>query len=327
MSIIEKAVDKLSANSHRTGKGGAEVLPGAGQQAGAGPMEAGRKDAVAASVAAAAVPGARTTPVAGPPEGVVNPDISFGELDLEGILSREGGRSQLAEEYRMIKRPLLLKVASSATEEVERPANLVMVSSSLSGEGKTFTSINLAVSIAMEMDRTVLLIDADLARPGLSRLLNITERQGLTECLKDEQLDLGQFLLRTDVPKLTVLPAGQRHDRATELLASNAMRSRLHEMASRYPDRILIFDSPPLLVTSEASVLASQMGQVVMVVEFGKTAQYLVKEALTQLDDRQDVSLLLNKSRDDIFSSAGRYGYGYGYGYGKRYGYGDQEES
>ncbi len=324
MSIIEKAVDKLSVGTHKTGQGIVGGSPDARRQAETAPLGERPQDTSVVSGATADA-GVRTTPAATPPKEPVKPDIILNEMGIEGILSGESGRSQLAEEYRMIKRPLLHK-ASSAIENVNRPANLIMVTSSLSGEGKTFTSLNLAISMAMEMDRTVLLIDSDLARPGLSRLLDITERQGLTECLKDENLDLGEFLLRTDVPKLTILPAGQKHDRATELLASNAMKARLHEMASRYPDRILIFDSPPLLITSEASVVAAQMGQVVMVVEFGKTAQYLVKEALTLLENKDDLSLLLNKTRDDVFSWSGG-GYSYGYGYGNRYGYGGYGDS
>ena len=193
-----------------------------------------------------------------------------------------------------------------------------MVSSALSGEGKSFTTLNLAISIAMEMDRTILLVDADLAKPGISRMLGIDDRSGFTECLKEESLDLGDFLINTDIPKLKVLPAGEPHSRATELLSSNAMRSRLNELATRYSDRIILFDSPPLLATSEASVLASYMGQVALVVAYGETPQYLVKEALSLFQSLESVSIILNKARDELFSGrSGEYSYGYG-------SYGDQ---
>jgi len=252
----------------------------------------------------------------------VDADIRFADLNLEGLLSSEGGRSRAAEEYRMIKRPLLVRAVSGRGMEEKHP-NLIMITSALSGEGKTFTSINLAISIAMEMDRTVLLIDSDLAKPKLSRMLEINDRPGFTECLKDEKLDLGQYILNTDVPKLKILPAGHHYQRSTELLASNTMQSRLTELALRYSDRIVLFDSPPLLATSEASALARNMGQVAVVVEFGSTPQYMVNEALALLPSPESASLILNKIRDDFLGmGASGYGYGYGYGYGKGYGYG-----
>jgi len=246
-------------------------------------------------------------------------EVRFSELGLEGILSPEGGRSRLDEEYRMIKRPILVR-ASSTESQPGTHQNLIMITSALSGEGKTFTSLNLAISIAMEMDRTVLLVDSDLAKPNLSRLLGISDHPGFTECLKEESLNLGNFLFNTDVPKLKLLPAGERHDRATELLSSNSMKSRLKELATRYSDRIILFDSPPLLATSESSVLASHMSQVALVVEYGMTPQYLVKEAIGLLRSDESLSLILNKTRDDFLD---RHLGGYGYGYGKGYGYGN----
>jgi exopolysaccharide/PEP-CTERM locus tyrosine autokinase len=245
-------------------------------------------------------------------------DIHFADLELEGLLNPEAGRTRLDEEYRMVKRPLLTR-AFAGSNLAGCPLNLIMVTSALSGEGKTFTTMNLAISIAMEMDRTVLMIDSDLAKPSLSRHLGVNDKPGFTECLKDPDLDLGAFLLRTDVPKLTVLPAGTRNNRATELLASNTMKERLQELSSRYSDRIVLFDSPPLLATSESSVLASHMGQVAVVVEYGGTPQFLVREALSMLKNEDSVSLILNKTREDFLT---KHVGGYGYGYGKGYGYG-----
>jgi Mrp family chromosome partitioning ATPase len=168
------------------------------------------------------------------------------------------------------------------------------------------------------MDRTVLLVDADLAKPGLSMLLGVQERAGLTDRLLDSSLDLRNILLRTDVPKLTVLSAGHRHRRSTELLASKAMTDLLDELARRYADRIILFDSPPLLATSEASTLADSMGQICLIVESGKTPQFLVKEALELLQHKERVSLVLNKTKRDLLS--GQAGYYYGYRYGDGYG-------
>jgi exopolysaccharide/PEP-CTERM locus tyrosine autokinase len=255
-------------------------------------------------------------------------DIDSGDNDILRIteigkgflLSPDGGRTRTAEEFRIIKRPLLVKAFSAAKNKLHHP-NLIGVTSAVQSEGKTFISLNLAISIAMEMDSTVLLVDADVAKPGLSTQLGITDRPGLIEQLAGEVDNFSDLLLRTDIPKLTVLPAGNRHKRSTELLASIKMRRLLEEMASRYADRIVLFDSPPLLESTEASVLASQMGQVALVVASDHTSQMVVKEAVSQLESLENLSLVLNKCKENIFSNFmsgkyGGYGYGYGYGYG-----------
>ncbi len=326
MSIIEKAVDKLRGDDASAGKcvppvdaaDGAryrpedrdsplpESPPPAAAQVEPRPPETGASDPAALHER----PASPETPAPRPP------DIEIMALHLEGIMTKDTHRSRQAEEMRMIKRPIL----QSAFGKKNRPSehsNLLMITSAIAGEGKTFTSLNLALSIAAEMDRTVLIVDADLAKPGLSKLLKIDDRLGLTDYLRNEEKDIGRLLLRTDIPKLTVLPAGSRHAHSTELLASNRMRQLFHELAVRYPDRIVIFDSPPLLVTSEASVLASVIGQIVLVVESGKTPQHLVKDALAQLSSTENVSLILNKCKKGFLSTQmGSYGYGYGYGYG-----------
>jgi len=243
------------------------------------------------------------------------PDLEIMALNIEGILTADSQRTRHAEEMRMIKRPILQNAFGKKSKPSEH-SNLLMVTSAIAGEGKTFTSLNLALSIAAEMDRTVLIVDSDLAKPGLSTMLQVTDKPGLTDYLRDEQKDVGKLLLRTDIPKLTVLPAGPRHAHSTELLASNHMKRLFHELAVRYPDRIVLFDSPPLLVTSEASVLANSIGQIVLVVESGKTPQHLVKDALAQLSTTDNVSLVLNKCKKGFLSTQmGSYGYGYGYGY------------
>jgi protein-tyrosine kinase len=244
--------------------------------------------------------------------------IEITKLNPGLLLSPEGGRTRTAEEFRVIKRPLLVN-AFDRRDEGHKHSNLIMVTSAVQSEGKTFVSLNLAISIAMEMDSTVLLVDADVAKPGLSKVLQIPGRPGLIEQLTSDHDNLADLLVRTDIPKLTVLPAGQQHKRSTELLASLRMRELLDELASRYSDRIVLFDSPPLLESTEAFVLASQMGQVVMVVESESTSQMVVKEALSQFDNLDNVSLILNKCKESLFTTllSGKYsGYGYGYGYG-----------
>lgn len=214
-----------------------------------------------------------------------------------GLATSADMRTSLVEDFRIIKRPLL-KRAFAARAANDRPGNLIMMTSALPGEGKTFCSINLAMSIAMELDHTVLLVDADVARPSVLRTLGLPVQRGLMDILLDNGLDVADVLLRTNVNGLTILPAGTSSARATELLASQAMSSLVDEIANRYPDRIVIFDSPPLLLTSEAQVLASHMGQIVVVVEAEMTTQHAVKTALSQLEGMSNVNLIYNKTRE-----------------------------
>ncbi len=224
------------------------------------------------------------------------------ELDLahmrdSGMVTAAGGRTALVEDFRIIKRPLI-KAAFAERAPGEKPGNLIMVTSSLPGEGKTYCAINLAMSIAMELDHTVLLVDADVARPSVLRVLGLPPQRGLMELLLDDKVDMGDVMLRTNVDTLSILPAGASNARATELLASHTMSAFVEEIANRYPDRIVIFDSPPLLLTSEAHVLASHMGQIVVVVEAETTTQHAVKESLRQLEGLTNVNLIYNKTRE-----------------------------
>ncbi|WP_296951501.1 XrtA-associated tyrosine autokinase [uncultured Massilia sp.] len=224
------------------------------------------------------------------------------ELDLArmrdlGMVTAASGRTRLLEDFRIIKRPLLQR-AFAPRQPGEKPGNLIMMTSSLPGEGKTYCAINLAMSIAMELDHTVLLVDADVARPNVLRTLGLPPHRGLMDILLDGKLDMADVMLRTNVDTLSILPAGNSNARATELLASSTMSNLVDEIANRYPDRVVIFDSPPLLLTSESRELASHMGQIVMVVEAQTTTQHAVKEALHQLEGCKNVNLIYNKTRE-----------------------------
>ena len=243
--------------------------------------------------------------------------LDFEQIRAAGLLTPDTPRSRLKEEYRHIKRPLLINADGRGAMTVEHP-NLVMVTSARAGEGKTFTACNLALSIASERNRTVLLVDADVIKPAVARTLGFEAELGLVDYLADDRLELADVLVDANVPSLTILPAGSQYHLSTELLAGERMRQLAAEMSARYPDRIVIFDSPPLLMTTEASILASLMGQVLVVVEAERTPQAQVKEALALLHPGRIVGLVLNKSR--AFLSADSYGYGYGYGYGHGYG-------
>jgi receptor protein-tyrosine kinase len=223
------------------------------------------------------------------------------------MITPDGERTVIAECFRRIKRQILMNVASPRTDAL--PANLVLVTSALPGEGKTYCAVNLAISIALEMDRTVLLVDGDVAKPSIPQVLGLEATKGLMDILIDRRIDLGDVLMKIDIGKLTLMPVGTPHKHATELLASDTMRKLLHELVERYHDRIVIFDSPPLLAASEAGVLASHAGQIVVVVEAGKTSEAALKDALGRIDASRVTGLLLNKGDRPAIA----YGYG-GYG-------------
>ena len=237
------------------------------------------------------------------------------QLDLDalteaGFVTPKAQRSLTAEQFRVIKRPLLANAMGKGAAPVTH-GNRIMITSALAGEGKTFTAINLAVSIAMELDHTVLLVDADVSRPSVMKTLGLPSGRGLMDLLVGNETEMSEVLLRTNIDKLTLLPSGTPHARATELLASDAMSTLVEEMGHRYPERIIIFDSPPLLMTTESRVLASHMGQIVMVVQAGQTQRAQVRHALEAIENCPIKLMVLNQVREEERNS---YGYGYGYG-------------
>ena len=213
----------------------------------------------------------------------------------------------IVDEYRRIKRPLISNAFGKTAKLVDK-GNLILLTSSLPGEGKSYTSVNLALSIAQERDHTVLLVDCDVARHGSSRLLGIADKPGLVELLESDDLDIGDVILRTDIPKLCLISAGKQHEYVTELLASHRMVELVHELGTRYPDRVIIFDAPPILPTPQTQVLVGLVGQVVFVIEAGKTPQAVVEEALSLIPDEQATGLILNKN-ERLSARSGYYGY------------------
>ena len=239
-------------------------------------------------------------------------ELDLESISLSGILVPQATRSQMADEYRVIKRPLIANAMGKGTTPLQN-GNLIMITSALPGEGKSFTAINLAISIAMELDNTVMLVDADVSRPSVLNMLGLPPAPGLLDVVVKNSVDISSVLLRTNIEKLSILPSGTAHARATELLASDAMIRLLEDMSSRYNDRIIIFDSPPLLLTTEARALATHMGQIVIIVNAENTAQAAVKQAVAAIEACPVKMMVLNQSRQ---SPTDGYGYGYGYGYG-----------
>jgi len=233
--------------------------------------------------------------------------IDLGVLKSRCFVTPDSPRSLLADEFRVVKRPVMRNATGPARI---RNGNLVMVTSALPGEGKTFTSINLAMSAAMEIEKSVVLVDGDVAHPDLPNMLGVRKGPGLLDLLTNPRLALAEALVPTNVDKLSILPAGAPEMRATELLASAQMERMLNDFSTRYPDVVFIFDSPPLLPTTEARELASHMGQIVMVVAADSTHQNAVKLALEMIARCEVVHMLLNKAdKTEVGSYYGNYGY------------------
>ncbi len=237
-------------------------------------------------------------------------NLDFERLGAAGFMTPDMADNHMTEEYQAIKRRLLGNMVEGMSPS-KAPTNLIMVTSSVPGEGKTFTTLNLAISMAKEMDRTVLVVDTDIIKSDLTRLLGVEDRKGLFDILSDNSYDLGDLLVKTNVPNLSVLPAGHAHGGISEKLASEAMFRLVNELAERYSDRVIIFDCPPVLATSGAAALAPYIGQIVMVAEAVKTPQGIIKHAMRALEHVKVTGMILNKSRLSHPISDYQYGYYY----------------
>ena len=234
--------------------------------------------------------------------------IDLEQLADQGIIVPSEERSILNEEYRRIKQPLINNIKGKSAHVIDK-ANLIQITSALPGEGKTFTAINLAMAISQELDYKVLLIDADLLRPSINEVFDIEAKKGLSDYLSGDVDSLADVLQTTNIPKLTLLPAGKQHHLSSELFSSTLMDDLFAELSERYSDRVIIIDSPPVLSTNEANILSRKVGQIVFVIEQNKTTQAAVKEALSQFADDSVIGIVMNKSRTD--NSSSYYGYYY----------------
>ena len=240
--------------------------------------------------------------------------LPYKAMELEGLLSLSAARNQMTEEYRAIKRPVLAAIdAQEQDHAAEVSRNVIMVTSCVSGEGKTFSAINLALSIALEKDREVLLVDSDITNPSAGKRLGFDNDQpGLAELLYDKKRDPEELIWQSDLPNFRFLPAGIAHNHVTELLSSRNMSELVEGLSRNYPERVIIFDSAPLLLTSEASIVADLAGQIVFVVGAESTTKGMVSDALRIINDHSRIGFVLNKTRKNQNKL---YGYGYGYGY------------
>ncbi len=313
MSTIEKALDKLGAMS-QTATGQPNTVEAAAETAQNQVAEVAAAPSATDIQAEAATPAPTAEPAVVAPETSAKHSRQMLNIDLASLSERNfvsmaTERRLIYEEFRVIKRKLINNAFGSLSSTLKHP-NLILVTSSRPGEGKTFTSVNLALSIALEQDKTVLLVDADVLRPNVARTLEVSTQVGLTDYLSSNDVDVADIIYSTNVERLKIITAGKPHHLSTELLASDKMLELVEEFASRYPDRIVIFDAPPLLGVNETSVMAGMCGQAVVVLEENKTKLNELDKALSLLPKELAVGFVINKayySRDK--------GYGYGYGY------------
>ena len=221
--------------------------------------------------------------------------LDFRALRQNGMITPDNMTSAISNEFRGIKRKLLQKVRDPRTRATVN--NLIMITSSLPGEGKTFSSFNLALSLAAEKGLHVLLIDADIIRPSVKNMFVSPPSEGLTELLSGKTGKVSDVLHRcVDVPNLSVIFSGSPRNGSPELISSAQMVNLCRELSSRYPDRVIVIDTPPVLASSEAAILASYVHQVIMVVSADQADKHQLRTSLESVSACQNISLLFNKA-------------------------------
>jgi len=291
MSVIEKTLKKLQGSL--AGVSPARSATGYGPAARSGAAERRER-----------------APDGATPQRIVALDQET--LLAAGMLPPAQQERELAQQFRRIKRPLINNALGRGVEPVAR-GNVLMITSAVPGEGKTFMSLNLAFSIVLEADVTVLLVDGDVVNPRISQILGLESELGLLDVVQDPAIPVESAILSTDVPGLAILPAGRQVPNTTELLASSRMHEVVSKLCSEDSARLVLFDSAPLLVTTESQALAQFAGQLLVVVQADQTPQHVVFDALASLSEGKSVSLVLNQSTRHSHS-----GYYYEYGTGAK---------
>jgi protein-tyrosine kinase len=233
-------------------------------------------------------------------------------LDAAGLLAPHDQQRQVTSEYRHIKRRLLAEIQAGSA------SRMILMASALPGEGKSFSSANLAFSLALEPDFTVVLVDADVIKPNLTRVFGLLNRQGLMDAAADRSVDVESLIVSTNIEGLSILPAGRTDANATEYFASSRMQEIVNELLA-VPNRLLVVDSLPLLLTTESRALVPLAGQVVLVVRAESTPQQAVLQAVDLLGEDANVKVVLNamvRTKAQAYMGYGYYGYNYNYGEG-----------
>jgi exopolysaccharide/PEP-CTERM locus tyrosine autokinase len=287
LSIVEKAIDKLRKAGEPLVVGGLMAPAAELEQAGSAPR-----------------PSAGSTRAAGHRQQI---SLDQRRLHDAGLLPPDSEAARVSSEYRRIKRPIVAHALSSGVPE----SRVVVVASAAAGEGKTFTALNLAFSLSLEQDASVLLVDADAPKPNLTTLLGLEGRPGLLDVLAQPDCDAEDYVFGTDIPKLAFLPIGQRAANATELMASQRMRRALSRLLDADTSRIIVIDSPPVLQTTEAAALLDAAGQVALVVRAALTPRQAVMDTIRLIGTGKKLGLVLNEAEPRLAGSLYHY-YGYG---------------
>jgi len=289
MSVVEKAIRKLQKQREQNA---AETQSPAESQT----TEAPRPSDPAAPHVAAHATGA--------------PAVLLDRATLQsaGLMPPPEEVDLITRQYRKIKHPLVARAMGRGMPR-EPKGYLIMIASAMSGEGKSFTAMNLALNLSLEKEVEVLLVDADAPKPHLTRIMELANAPGLLDALRDPQCDVETLIRPTNVRSLSFLPVGVGADDATELLSSARMERMATLLGQRNSHRIVVFDSPPLLQTTESPALARVAGQIVVVVRAETTPQPVLLDALHTLEGHPAISLVLNQS---VRSGAAPYYY-YGY--------------
>jgi exopolysaccharide/PEP-CTERM locus tyrosine autokinase len=256
------------------------------------PVDAPLPPVVEVAQPTAAARGFRAPDWRGPVQGIDRIALTEG-----GFLLPDGPVTAMSEEFRLLKRDLLAQLGNDPR------GNRILICSAHSGEGKSFCAINLALSLAAEKDREILLIDADFGKPAIPETLGLMSGHGLMDALADPSIAIETCVIRTDIPSLAVLPAGQRSNNDTEYLASARTEALLNRLTEGRPDRVILFDSPPLLAASAGAVLASHAAVALLVVRADQTSESALRDAAGMLKGAGQVQLLLNGV---TFSASGR---------------------
>lgn len=229
-------------------------------------------------------------------------------LARSGVSMASSSRTRTSEEFRIIKRQVVLNARPNSNGQAgHRSGRVIMVTSTKPEEGKTFTAVNLALSLASEQDIRVLLVDVDIHRKSLTKMFGTSDEIGWVDLLSNSTVEFSQALLRTDIPNLSLLTAGRAEEELPELLSSKRTAALLSEMAERYSDRFIVFDAPPCLASSEPSILANLVGQTIFVVEAHKTEREEIDAALRLISGCKNISLLLNKADTRNLEEFGSY--------------------
>jgi protein-tyrosine kinase len=249
--------------------------------------------------------------------GVSQPVVRLDQVKYDAsLVSLYQPHSLVSEQFRKL-RTQLLRLSLS------RPVKTIMVTSAVQSEGKSFVSANLAIGIAHDLHLHALLVDCDLRKPTLSPLFDSGDNRGISDYLVGRE-DISNFLVQTELEKLSLIPGGTIPDNPSEIIGSRRMASLVDELKARYEDRFIIFDSTPLLATAEPGVLAKLVDAIIIVVRAGETPRETIQQALGSLDKEKILGVVLNQVEfkslalfKRYFGSNGYYSE-YGYGYNKQ---------